>query len=172
MPKLSTSAAVAGSAGVACFLRPEPAQPVAMTKLMMAGMNAYVSYICRIRKPQNETSRDSTAMMMMPTLMLTRPSEMAEIHCPPVIQMMTVKPVMLAKFSSTGNDTIYRLNFQLAPDHLVRRRHGVSVYLTQSYSEPVSSVSCRSWGPGWQGMPGVQLTACRKTGSREMSLSG
>lgn len=113
MPKLRTSAAVAGSAGVDCFLRPEPAQPVAMTTLMMAGMNAYVSYICRIRKPQNETSRESTAMMTMPTSMLTCPFEMAEIHCPPVIQMMTVKPVMLAKFSSTGNDTIYRLNVRL-----------------------------------------------------------
>lgn len=122
MPKLRISAAVAGSAGVACFLRPEPAQPVAMTTLMMAGMNAYVSYICRIRKPQNETSRDSTAMMMMPTLMLTRPSEMAEMHCPPVMQMMTVKPVMLAKLSSTGNDTIYRLNIQLVTDHLFKRR--------------------------------------------------
>jgi hypothetical protein len=35
---------------------------------------------------------------------------------------MTVKPVMLAKFSNTGNDTIYRLNIQLVNDNLFKRR--------------------------------------------------
>jgi hypothetical protein len=61
----------------------------------------------------------------MPTLMLTDPFEMAERHCPPVIQMMTVKPVMLAKFSSTGIDTMYRLDIQSVAVSMTDLLYGV-----------------------------------------------
>lgn len=109
MPKFIIIAAVAGLSGIDCFVRLEPEQPAAMAIAMMAGMKAYVSYMCSTLKPKKDINKDNNAMMTMPALGLTAPSEIAEMHCPPMTQMIMMKPVMVARLSKTGIETRYRL---------------------------------------------------------------
>lgn len=47
--------------------------------------------------------------MMMPALGVRSPPETAERHWPPTTQMMTVKPVRVARLRTTGMETMYRL---------------------------------------------------------------
>ena len=109
MPRLDTMAALALSAGWACFLSRSPPVPVAMVIMIRAGIQAYVSYQCRTRNPQKEMRRESTPMMTMPAAGVRLPEETAERHWPPTTQMMTMKPVKVARLRRTGMDTRYRL---------------------------------------------------------------
>lgn len=102
----TTDEATAGSPTADCSLRCLPPQPVATTRATIAGNQAYRSYACRTLNPQNDTSRASTAIIAMPTSAVILPPDTADRVCPPTTHIMTQNPVSVARFNSTGIDTM------------------------------------------------------------------